>query len=326
MANTNTTSGYTEAFYDAYTRGYEAILQERKFFWAGTMRMEPLQGENQSYDFVSSIELTEKTTRFDDVPVEDMTHNRRWISPRWFRKAIFKDDEDQVMLQADPTSDYIQALAMGAIRKQNSIGTESFFGTVRGGIEPGVDRAGTATTYAYVNTAIAPGTAAGGRTIPHDSDKNGDADGTSTGLTIDKMIIAKEAFIQMNNDPDETMYMAIGPRQQSDLLRAAETQSSDTSNVKSLQTVGQVADFMGFKFIVTNQIAIGSSNDIDSDTNVFECPIWTKMGMLFAMHKSPIFKVDWIPRKQIWQIYSSMGANAIRMDEDKVIKMECAAV
>ena len=64
MANTNSTDGYTEAFYDAYTRGYEAILQEKKFFWDGTMRMEALQGENQSYDFVGSIELTERTNYF----------------------------------------------------------------------------------------------------------------------------------------------------------------------------------------------------------------------------------------------------------------------
>jgi len=36
--------------------------------------------------------------------------------------------------------------------------------------------------------------------------------------------------------------------------------------------------------------------------------------------------VDWIPQKQIWQVSCRCGMNAIRMDEDKVIKIECAAV
>lgn len=324
--NTNSVTGYAEAFYDAYTTGYEAILQEKKFFWEGTMRMEPLQGENQSYDFVSSIDLDEKVSRFEDIPIEDMTHNRRWISPKYFRKGIFVDDEDQIALHTDPTSDYMQALLKGSIRTMNGIGTTAFFGTVRGGIEPGVDRTGTATTYAFTNTAIDGDTAgSGGRTIPHDSTKNGASGGTSTGLTIDKMIIAREALVQLNNDPDETFYIAVNPRQKSDLLRSAETQSSDTSAVKAL-VAGEINTYMGFQFIETNQVAIGSSNDIDSNTNIYPCPVWTKEGMLFARHKAPMFDVDKVVRKQVWQIAARMGANAIRMDEDKVLKIECAAV
>ena len=114
--NTNSVTGYTEAFYNAYKLGYEAILQEKRFFWEGTMRMEALEGENKSYDFVSSIELDEKEERFGDIPIEDMTHNRRWISPRYFRKGIYVDSEDQIMLQSDPTSAYMQALMKGSIR------------------------------------------------------------------------------------------------------------------------------------------------------------------------------------------------------------------
>jgi hypothetical protein len=45
--------------------------------------------------------------------------------------------------------------------------------------------------------------------------------------------------------------------------------------------------------------------------------------MLFAKHESPIFNVDWLPRKQIWQISARVGMNSIRMDEDKVLAIEC---
>ncbi|KKL09852.1 hypothetical protein LCGC14_2561700, partial [marine sediment metagenome] len=63
--------------------------------------------------------------------------------------------------------------------------------------------------------------------------------------------------------------------------------------------------------------------DVDSDTSVFELPVWSKEGMLFARHQSPIFNVDWLPRPQIWQISARVGMQSIRMDEDKIIKIEC---
>ena len=108
----------------------------------------------------------------------------------------------------------------------------------------------------------------------------------------------------------------------SDLLREAETQSIDTSIVRSLHA-GVIHEYMGFRFIVTNQITLGTTNDIDGDTNIYDVPVWTKEGMLFARHESPIFNVDWLPRKQIWQISARTGMQSIRMDEDKVLKIEC---
>jgi hypothetical protein len=105
-------------------------------------------------------------------------------------------------------------------------------------------------------------------------------------------------------------------------LLQAETQSIDTNMIRSL-VAGVVNEYMGFRFVITNNIVIGSSNDVDADTSIFPCPVWTKEGMLFARHESPIFNVDWLPRKQIWQISARAGMEAIRMDEDKVLKIEC---
>jgi hypothetical protein len=313
-SNTNSTSGYTEAFYNSYTTGYEAVLQQRKPMYQGLLREERIEGENESYDFLGTIELDEKTTRFEDIPIEDMTHNRRWITPKWYRKGIFIDKEDDIALHTDPTSDYIQALAKGEIRKENSVITASFFANVSGGKTPAAD------TYVLSNTAYA--TDGIGRTIVHDVQTDFTAGGVSSGLTIEKLRLAKRALQEMENDPDEMFYIAVAPAQMADLTRQAETQSIDTSAIKSLVD-GVVNEYMGFRFVITNNITIGSSNDVDSDTNVYEVPVWTKEGMLFAKHQSPIFNVDWLPRKQIWQISARVGMNAIRMDEDKVLKIEC---
>jgi hypothetical protein len=313
-SNTNSIDGYTEAFYNSYTTGYEAILQQKKPMYQGLLREERIEGENESYDFLGTIELDEKTTRFEDIPIEDMTHNRRWISPKWYRKGIFVDKEDDIALHTDPSGDYMSALAKGTIRKENTVITNAFFANVSGGKTPGVD------TYVLSNTAYTTGGI--GRTIVHDAQNDFTVGGTSSGLTIEKLILAKRALMELENDPDDMFYIAIAPAQLQDLLLDAETQSIDTNIVRSL-VAGTVNEYMGFRFVVTNNIVIGTNNDVDGNTDIFPCPVWTKEGMLFARHESPIFNVDWLPRKQIWQISARAGMEAIRMDEDKVLKIEC---
>ena len=316
--NTNSTTGYTEAFYNSYTAGYEHVLQEKKPQYQGLLREERIEGENESYDFLGTIELTKKATRFEDIPIEDMTHNRRWITPEWYRKGIFVDKEDDIALHTDPTSDYIQALAKGAIRKENEVITGAFFANVDGGKTPGTD------TYVMTDSlyVTSTNTTTAGRTLAHDTQSDFTAGGVSSGLTIEKLVLARQAMEELNNDPDDMFYIACAPKQMSDLLREAETQSIDTNLIRSL-VAGVVNEYMGFRFVVTNQITIGSTNDVDGDTSVFELPVWTKEGMLFARHQSPIFNVDWLPRKQIWQISARIGMNAIRMDESKILKIEC---
>jgi hypothetical protein len=282
--------------------------------YQGMLREERIEGENESYDFLGTIELDEKTTRFEDIPIEDMTHNRRWITPKWYRKGIFVDKEDDIALHTDPTSDYIQALAKGEIRKENTVITDAFFANVSGGKTPGTD------TYVLSNTAYATGGI--GRTIVHDAQNDFTAGGVSSGLTIEKLVLAKRALQELENDPDDLFYIAVAPKQMSDLLLQAETQSIDTNIIRSLYA-GVVNEYMGFRFVITNNITIGTNNAVDTTTEVFEVPVWTKEGMLFAKHESPIFNTDWLPRKQVWQISARVGMNSIRMDEDKVLKIEC---
>lgn len=311
--NTNSTTGYTEAFYNSYSTGYEHVLQEMTDVYSGKVRQDRIEGENRAYDFLGTIDLEEKGSRFEDIPITDMTHNRRWLYPRWFRKGIFEDDEDSIVLHSDPTSDYIQALAKGGVRLKNDVVYNAFFSDVKGGKEPGDD------TFTFNEAAYTKGGT--GRVIVHDADDDFSAGGTSSGLTIEKLILAKEALSNLKNDPNQTAYIGVSPKQISDLLREAETQSIDTNIVRALYA-GEIDEYMGFKFVTDYNITKGSSNSVDG-TDVYQLPVWTPEGMLFASHQTPMFNVDWLPRKQIWQISARMGMNAMRMDEDKVLQIEC---
>ena len=315
--NVNDTSGYTEAFIKVYRAGYTHILQEINDVYAGSVRPEALSGENEAYDFLGTVDLVEKQTRFEDVPVDDVTHNRRWIYPRWFEKAIFVDKLENIAMHTDPTSDYIRALAKGAIRTKNDVIYAAFEANVRGGKNPGDD------TYAF-NDAVWDESSEGGRTIVHDTTDGFAVGGTSSGLTIEKLILAREALVTLKNDGNQMFNLVCNQRQISQLLREAETQSIDTNMVRAL-AAGTITEYSGFRFLVDWNITVGSSNDIDADTNIYPCYAFTSDAILYAQHEAPMFKVDWLPRKQIWQVYARMGAHAIRMDEDKIVKIECIA-
>ena len=202
--NTNTTSGYTEAFYNAYTAGYEHILQEMRPIYQGLMREERIEGEYESYDFLGDIELDDKSSRFEDIPIEDMVHNRRWISPKFARKGIFVDKEDDIALHTDPTSDYIKALAKAVIRKENQTITDAFFADVKAGKNPGDDNAVLADSLYVYSTRITTG----GRTLAHDVQSDYTAGGVSTGFTIEKMILARQALLELENDADDMFNIA----------------------------------------------------------------------------------------------------------------------
>lgn len=322
QGNVTDTSGYSQAFFQSYKTGYEHVLQERVDVYAGSTRVDVLVGERKAYDFLGTIELSQKTTRFGDIPIDEMDHNRRWLVPVWYEKGIYVDDLDKIALHTDPTGDYIQAISRGVIRKKNDLIFAAFEATVQGGKDYGDD------TYTFndaVPTSTSMWASEGGRTIPHDATNGAQAGGTSSGMTIEKLILAREGLTTLKNDPNQIFNLVLSPRQLSDLFREAETQSMDTSPFQSLAN-GKMAPFHGFRFIVDYNVTLGSSNDIDADTSIYPCYAFTNDALLFAQQMAPTFNVDWIPQKQIWQVSCRVGMAAARMDEDKIIKIECAAV
>lgn len=315
--NVNDVSGYTEAFYQSYKAGMQEVLQETIDVYAGATQMDMIEGERRAYDFVGKIDLTQKTTRFGDIPIDEIDHNRRWLFPQWFEKGVYVDDLDKMMLLTDPTSNYMKEIKNGVVRKKNDVIYAAFEATVQGGKDYGDD------TYAF-NDAVFSSASGGGRTIVHDATNAFAVGGTSSGLTIEKLILAREALSDLHNDPNQIFNLVCSQRQISQLFREAETQSIDTSPFRALAD-GKMMPFHGFRFMVDYNVKLGSSNDIDLNTDIYPCYAFTSDAILYAQHTTPIFNVDWIPRKQIWQLSCRCGMNAIRMDEDKVIKIECIA-
>lgn len=309
---------YLDLFYNAYTAGRLQVPQERRNVFDGNVMMDTITGEFKSYDDFGVSSMKKKTTRFADVVHTDNDMRRRWLYPEYYYDAKLTDKQDNIALLADPTSDFMTSILYAIERQKRDVVLASFDAAVTGGKNPGD------TSYTFTNTAISNAT---GRTIPHDTTNAGAAGGTSTGLTVEKLILIREKFATLGIPDGTPICLACSFRQKSDLLREAELQSSDTSEVKALVN-GTIDRYMGIKFITTNAITIGSLNDIDSDTNVYECWAWIPEGIVLATNPAPTFNID---RRvdlvgDAWQIKADFGCNAIRRHEDMVLKIECAAV
>ncbi len=314
---------YLDMFIQAYNAGYTQVPQEMRNPFEGAVDTVPLKGEYISFDDVGVSTGKEKTTRFAKLTYGDNSFRRRWLYPRWFYPdPKLVDKQDNIALHTDPSGAFMQSMLYYIERKKRDVIIDAFEATVTGGKNPGD------TSYSYADSVIsATYSATSGRTIPHDSTTTGAAGGTSTGLTEDKILLMQQKFSDYGIPDGTPIYLVCSYKQLRDLRENAKLQSTDTSDIKALMN-REIRSLMGVNFIVTNGITLGSSNDIDADTNIYPCYAWVKGGMSFAPFLTPSFSVDKLPDMvgDVWQIKANFGCNAIRRHEDMVIKIECANV
>lgn len=315
---------YTGLFINAYNAAYAQVPQEKKNPFDGTVQVVPITGEYISFDDIGTASGKKKTTRFTKRVASDITHRRRWMTPEYYYSdPYYVDKQDNIALHSDPTSAYMQSIAAWVERQKRDIILAAFEGSVVAGKTPGAD-----TAFSYADSVIsATYSATSGRTIPHDAKKDGSAGGTSTGLTEEKILLAQQKFSDWGNPDGAQMYIACSYKQLRDLRDNALLQSIDTSDIKALMN-RQIRTLMGVTFVVTSGITLGSSNDIDGNTDIYPCYAWVEGGIKYAPFSAPKFNV-WKVNElvgDVWEIDCDFGASAIRSHEDMVIKIECANV
>jgi len=130
------------------------------------------------------------------------------------------------------------------------------------------------------------------------------------------------------NDYTQNAVYALGRRIDRIIAAAffadAKTGKSGTSTTSftSTQVVdddvkGEVNSFMGFEFVHTELVP-------DNGSTLRYVPVWAKGGMLAAISPDIETAVErrWDKRGSVY-IYASAGAGATRMQEKKVVKIEC---
>jgi hypothetical protein len=278
----------TTAFVQQYSANVQMLSQQMGSRLRDAVRVENMTGKNAFFDQVGKATAQKRTTRHADTPQIDTPHARRRVSLVDYEYADLIDDQDKVRMLIDPTSAYAMASAAAMGRAMDDEIIEKALGTAFTG------ETGSTSTALPAGQQIA----------------NGSAD-----MSVAKLREAKKILDLSDVDPSIPRYIAVGPDQVEALLADTNVTSSDFNTVKAL-VQGEVNQFMGFNFIVTNRLAKAG--------NIRSCFAWAEDGLALAVGRDVMARIDERSDKGYsTQVYYCMSIGATRMEEEKVVQIDC---
>jgi len=278
----------TTAFVQQYSANVQMLSQQMGSRLRDAVRVENMTGKNAFFDQVGKATAQKRTTRHADTPQIDTPHARRRVSLVDYEYADLIDDQDKVRMLIDPTSAYAMASAAAMGRAMDDEIIEKALGTAFTG------ETGSTSTALPAAQQIA----------------NGSAD-----MSVAKLREAKKILDLSDVDPSIPRYIAVGPDQVEALLADTNVTSSDFNTVKAL-VQGEVNQFMGFNFIVTNRLAKAG--------NIRSCFAWAEDGLALAVGRDVMARIDERSDKGYsTQVYYCMSIGATRMEEEKVVQIDC---
>ena len=279
----------TTAFVNQFSANVQMLSQQMGSLLRNAVDVESVNGEKAFFDQVGSTAAVKKTSRPADTPLVETPHTRRMVTMSDYEWADLIDEQDKVRLLIDPTSTYGRAAAAAMGRAMDDEIIAAALGTAKTGKDGGTD------------TALPAG-----QKIAHGS----------AGLTIAKLVSAKELLDAASVDPSIPRHIIVSPKQISDLLNNTTVTSSDFNTVKALAQ-GEINSFVGFNFIVSNRL----TTDSNSDRQVIA---FAQDGLKVGMGKEPMAKIDERADKSYaTQVYYCQTLGATRMEEEKVVEIAC---
>ena len=279
----------TTAFVNQFSSNIQMLSQQMGSLLRNAVDVETVNGEKAFFDQVGSAAAVLRTTRHADTPLIDTPHSRRMVTMSDYEYADLIDDQDKVRLLVDPTSTYARAAAAAMGRAMDDVIISAALGTSLTGKD------GTTSTPFDSNNSIAVGAA---------------------GLTLAKLLEAKEILDSNDVDPSIPRYIAVSPKQITNLLDDPEVTSADYNTVRAL-VKGELDTYVGFKFVTTNRLPLDGSDD----RRVFA---WAMDGIKLAIGKEPTARIDERADKSYaTQVYYCMSVGATRMEEAQVVEIIC---
>ena len=279
----------TTAFVNQFSANVQMLSQQMGSLLRNAVDTESVNGEKAFFDQVGQAAAVLRTSRHQDTPIVDTPHTRRMVTMSDYEYADLIDDSDKVRLLVDPTSTYSRAAAAAMGRAMDDVIITAALGTSQTGKD------GSTSTTLPAGQKIAHG---------------------SAGLTIAKLVSAKELLDAASVDPSIPRHIVVSPKQISDLLNNTTVTSSDFNTVKALAQ-GEISSFVGFNFIVSNRL----NTDSNSDRQVIA---FAQDGIKLAVGKEPAARIDERADKSYsTQVYYCQTIGATRMEEEKVVEIAC---
>jgi hypothetical protein len=288
------TNDITTAFVKQFGSNLDFLVQQKGSILRNAVRTETVVGEEAYFDQLAATAAIKKTTRNSDTPLIKSEHKRRRVTMYDYEWADLIDKEDKLKMLIDPQSDYATNAAWALGRSIDDAIIEAFSGTAYAG-----KAGGTATHFTAANIVSCG----------------------ATGLSLQKLLDAKEKLDAAEVDPNEERIVVITAAQLADLLNVTEIKDADYNTVRALVR-GEVNTFLGCRFIVCNRLA--SINNGTVVGNGRSCFMYARSGILLALAKDINTQITQRADKSYaTQVYACMGIGAVRMEEEKCIQILC---
>lgn len=285
---------------EAYSRNVHVLSQQKGSRLAETVRQDgSIIGERVHYDRIGATAAQRITTRHADTPIMNTPHSRRSAVMYDYDWADLVDQADKLKTLNDPTNSYSMSAMWALGRSTDDEIIDALFGTA----STGKDGTGTQALPAAQKVAV--------------NDHTYDTGAGDVGLSVSKLILAKEILDAADVDPDMPRYCACTAKQISNMLATVEATSRDYNTVMAL-VQGQLDTFLGFKFRRTQRMTLDSNGNRQ---------VACYTGMALGMGVPQETKVDIGPRRDkrnAIQVYASKSIGAVRVEDEQVVEIACA--
>lgn len=313
-------TGIPAWFMDDFDHTIRHVQQQTDSKFAQAVMTVPIvNAEDKAFNLMGDMELVEKTGRNEETPTLDPETQRRWVDTTPYHQSVLYDKDDDLMFLLDATSSFNKALKRGAKRKKDDIILAAMDATVNAGRHPN----SSTITWAAQSGNVKYTDSSGGRTIPHDCSE-GNCDASHTGMTVEKIELVKEYFATNDVDEDMPIWIMINPRQATNLFGQEEYVNTDYQEGRPLATGYIKRNWHGINWIVSTKVVKGSSNDVDSDTDVFRCFAWAQEGIVLGVADEMTVRISEVEGRSYSQrVYVHINMGAMRLDEDLICVVEC---
>lgn len=283
-----------------FTQLFELLAQQTDLRIPKFCRQQDYRGSQgaQVVKQVGVANVSLRVNRLDPIVFTDVPLDARWDYPVNYDMAIPFDSFDEIQTMADPKSWYVQEQHAAMNRAMDAEVIRAFFETSHTG-----QTGGSTTAFPTSTNQIAYNFGSSG----------------ATGLTVAKLRQARLLLRQNEVDLDlENLVAVLGATQEDNLLAEAQVVSTDF-NDKPVLVEGRVRSFLGVEFVHSEQLPMDSTNTYAL------VPVFSNRAMAFGTWLPPEVKITQREdlRGRPWQVYINAAFGATRLQEKKVMQIEC---
>lgn len=244
-------------------------------------------GKRFSQDQIGTWTMTAKAGLNSVTPQNDPNLTRRWANLTTYHDARILDRSIDLQILADPKSEFTSNAARAYGRFADDIIISAMGGTAATG------ETGTGSKSFDANMVVAAG---------------------GTSLTFAKVNSAAAHLREKDVDMESDLFALISPQGLQGLLGEKEATSTDFAAIKAL-VKGEISTWMGFNWIVSTRLPKSSTTR--------DCFFYHKSAIIAGMPEGLFVRAE--ERADLsysYQIYYEASIGAVRLEEDKIVKVQ----